>query len=208
MKRGLFTVLFALFAMVGFSQVDVNVKTGINFGSWMGENYGDMKFKPGFRVGVGIEYQFTDLLSLQPTLFFSQKGARDKYVAEVGEFEGEAKLKINEWYMDIPVNLQLRFELSDKVNLLAATGPYIGVGIGGKTKEKAESGKITIDEKSDTFGEDNLKRFDAGWGIGLGVEINRFQVGLDTQFGFCQLVRDVDNSPHNVNIGITVGYTF
>ena len=203
MKRSLITVLFALVAVMGFSQVKVNVKTGLNLSSYLGEDYSEVKFKPGFRIGAGIEYQFTDLLSLQPTLFFSQQGARDSYKEDMASIS----VKFNQWYLELPINLQLRFDLSDRVNLLAATGPYLGVGIGGKTKFKAEAGKASFKEKTDTFGEGGLRRFDAGWGIGLGVEIYHFQVGLDTQFGFCKLV-DESGAPHNVTVGIIVGYTF
>lgn len=199
MKRSLLTVIFALFAVVGFSQIAVNVKTGLNLSSFLGDEYEDVGFKPGWRVGVGMEYQFTDLLALQPTLFFSQKGAKE----DLGD---NASVKFNEWYMELPINLQLRFNLTDNINLLAATGPYLGVGIGGKTSGEAST-RASAKVETDTFGDDAFRRFDAGWGLGIGVEINRFQVGIDTQFGFCKLM-DADGAPHNVNIGIMVGYTF
>lgn len=76
MKKSILTVLFALICTLGFAQVSFNVKAGLNLSSYIGENSDHSKFKPGARIGVGMEYQFTDLVSLQPSLFFSQKGAK------------------------------------------------------------------------------------------------------------------------------------
>lgn len=66
--------MFALCSTIGFAQVSFQVKAGLNLSSYIGENSDHSKFKPGARIGVGMEYQFTDLISLQPSLFFSQKG--------------------------------------------------------------------------------------------------------------------------------------
>jgi len=76
MKKSILTVLFALCCTIGFAQVSFQVKAGLNLSSYIGENSDHSKFKPGARIGVGMEYQFTDLISLQPSLFFSQKGAK------------------------------------------------------------------------------------------------------------------------------------
>lgn len=61
---------------MSFAQLSFNVKAGLNLSSYIGDNSDHSKFKPGVRLGVGMEYQFTDIISLQPSLFFSQKGAK------------------------------------------------------------------------------------------------------------------------------------
>lgn len=76
MKKSVLTVLFALFCTMSFAQLSFNVKAGLNLSSYIGDNSDHSKFKPGVRLGVGMEYQFTDIISLQPSLFFSQKGAK------------------------------------------------------------------------------------------------------------------------------------
>ena len=76
MKKVFFTILFVLCCTMGFAQLSFNVKAGLNLSSYIGDNSDHSKFKPGARIGVGMEYQFTDLVSLQPSLFFSQKGAK------------------------------------------------------------------------------------------------------------------------------------
>ena len=63
MKRSFFTVLFALICTLGFSQVSFNVKAGLNLSSYIGENSDNSKFKPGVRLGVGMEYQFNEMVA-------------------------------------------------------------------------------------------------------------------------------------------------
>ena len=70
-------------------------EAGLNLSSYIGENSDHSKFKPGARIGVGMEYQFTDLISLQPSLFFSQKGPKTSgYEGTV--VDADADVKINQ----------------------------------------------------------------------------------------------------------------
>ena len=212
MKKSFLTVLFALFCTMGFAQLSFNVKAGLNLSSYIGENSDHSKFKPGARIGVGMEYQFSDLVSLQPSLFFSQKGAKYSSGYSGSVVDADADVKINQLYLELPINVQFRFNIADNTNLVIATGPYLVYGVGGKAKfdGKASVGGINIngEEKVDTISDDglNYNRFDAGWNIGLGVEFGRILVGVDTQLGFCKIM-DGD-APHNANIGITLGYKF
>lgn len=212
MKRGIFTTIFALICAFSFAQVSFNAKAGLNLSSYIGKNSDGSKFKPGARIGLGMEYQFTDMVSLQPSLFFSQKGAKYSGDYEGKYFNANADVTINQLYLELPVNFQLRFNISDNTNLVVATGPYIACGVGGKTKfsGNASLGNINMNgkDKIDTFGEDGMdyNRFDAGWNIGLGVEFGQFLIGLDTQLGFCKIYDG--EAPHNANIAISLGYKF
>ena len=99
MKKSILTVLFALCSTIGFAQVSFQVKAGLNLSSYIGENSDHSKFKPGARIGVGMEYQFTDLISLQPSLFFSQKGAKYSSGYEGTVVDADADVKINQLYL-------------------------------------------------------------------------------------------------------------
>ena len=52
-----------------------------------------------------------------------------------------------------------------------------------------------------------LKRFDAGLGVGVAVELGKFVIGLESQFGLVDIV-DADDSPKNLNVSIGLGYKF
>ena len=73
------------------------------------------------------------------------------------------------------------------------------------SKTKFDLGNDT-ERKVDTFGDDALKRFDAGLGVGVALEFGRIIAGLDGQFGLVD-VEKVGN-PKNMNFSIIVGYKF
>ena len=197
MKKGLIFVLFALVSIVSYSQISWNAKVGMNMSNFTGDMDTDMKI--GFNVGVGMEYQFTDMWSIQPSLMLSQKGG--KY-----DVDGET-VKFNPMYLEIPVLAAARFAVADNQNVVVKAGPYFAFGVAGKVKAGGE--------KADFFGDgdDQMggKRFDCGVGVGVAYEIGKFFVGLDGEFGFTNVVDfkvDGASNPKNMNFSIGVGYKF
>lgn len=208
MKKNLFLLLFTCFTLVTYSQTSFNVKAGLNLSSFMGSDAEGSKMKPGIRVGLGMEHQFSSLFSIQPSLFLSQKGSKASEDFTLGGTSLKGDVTVNEMYLELPVNAQLKFKVDDKTNFIIATGPYIACGVGGKTTVKLSSGSNNAKDKLDTFSDSGMdyRRFDIGWNIGLGLDINHFLVGLDSQLGFTDLVEYA--SMRNVNVGIYVGYRF
>ena len=191
MKKGLIFVLFALVSIVSYSQISWNAKVGMNMSNFTGDMDTDMKI--GFNVGVGMEYQFSDMWSIQPSLMISQKGG--KY-----DEDGET-VKFNPMYLEIPVLAAARFAVTDNQNVVVKAGPYFAFGVAGKYKYDG------VDEKDDVFGDDGWKRFDAGLGVGVAYEINKFFIDLSGEFGLAKLA-DGDGAPKNMNFSIGVGYKF
>ena len=197
MKKGLIFVLFALVSIVSYSQISWNAKVGMNMSNFTGDMDTDMKI--GFNVGVGMEYQFSDMWSIQPSLMISQKGG--KY-----DEDGET-VKFNPMYLEIPVLAAARFAVTDNQNVVVKAGPYFAFGVAGKVK--------VGDEKGDFFGDGDDqyggKRFDCGIGVGVAYEIGKFFVGLDGEFGFTNVVdfkSDNVSNPNNMNFSIGVVYKF
>lgn len=183
MKKGLIFVLFALVSIVSYSQVSWNAKVGMNMSNYTGDADTDMKI--GFNVGVGMEYQFTDMWSIQPSLMVTQKGTK---------FAGE---KIKPMYLEIPVLAAARFAVTDNQNVVVKAGPYFAFGVAGK------GGGLKC------FDEDGLdmNRFDAGLGVGVAYEISQIFIALDGEFGLTKIA-DGSGSPKNMNFSIGVGYKF
>lgn len=190
MKKSILFVLFALLSVAGFSQIaGWNAKVGMNISNYSGDL--GLNAKLGFKIGGGFEYTFTDTWSLQPSLFLSTKGAKK---------DGNS---INAMYLELPVMAAARFNVADNTNLVINAGPYFACGIAGKTK--FDMGDHT-ERKVDTFGDNALKRFDVGLGVGIALEFGRIITGLDGQFGFVD-VQKVGN-PKNMNFSVSVGYRF
>ena len=205
MKKIIMMSVMACISMASFAQLSWNAKVGMNVSNLYGKGMDDLDAKLGFKVGVGAEYAFTDLWSVQPSLFFSTKGG--KYSESL--FNESLSAKFNELYLELPVNAQVRFAVSRGVNITVAAGPYFAVGVGGKTTLKASlAGEYDGSDDADTFGKDGFDRFDCGLGIGLGAEFGRILVGLDGQCGFVKLSGEGDSAPKNLNFSITLGYKF
>ena len=101
-------MLFALVSIVSYSQISWNAKVGMNMSNFTGDSDTDMRV--GFNVGVGMEYQFTDMWSIQPSLMFTQKGAKMD------------ELKANPMYLEIPVMAAARFAIADNQNIVVKAG--------------------------------------------------------------------------------------
>lgn len=193
MKKGLIFVLFALVSIVSYSQISWNAKVGMNMSNFTGDMDTDMRI--GFNVGVGMEYQFSDMWSIQPSLMFTQKGAK------------QDEVKMNPMYLEIPVLAAARFAIADNQNIVVKAGPYFAFGIAGKEKYEAGGKSEKIDIFGDGDDQAGMKRFDAGIGVGVAYEINKFFIDLTGEFGLTKLY-DGDGSGKNMNFSIGVGYKF
>ena len=182
-----------MLTMAQDSKVSWNAKAGLNLSNWTGGDSEGTDAKLGFKVGVGMEYAFDNIWSLQPSLFFSTKGT--KY-SETG-----FKITVNQMYLELPVNMQARVHIEGDTNLLFSAGPYIAYGIGGKISSNISS------NDADTFGNGGLDEFDAGVGFGVGLEFSKILVGLDGQLGLTKL-NDVEGAAKNINFSVTLGYKF
>lgn len=151
--------------------------------------------KIGFNLGLRGEYNFSKNVYVNAGLLWSMKGV--KY--------GDGNVKDNPSYLEIPIAIGGRYFISDGLSIFAETGPYFAVGVCGKSKAETKVGNIESTVKVDYFGDDGAKRFDAGWGLRAGVEVNKFQVHLGYEHGFVNIY---DDNCKNWNFNVGVSYMF
>lgn len=222
LKKAVF-VLFCLFpAICGYSQVSWNVKAGMNLSRVTGWINSDLK--PGYQFGVGMDYYFNDHWGLQPSLMLISKGYKVSGIrytldGEVGYGEepqysdyvayASYKLTENRIYLEIPVLLTYRFNLSNDLKLAIGGGGYAGYGIGGKRKEDDlvfDDGK-TWKYKTNTFySGGGTDRFDTGIAAGTTFEYkSRYILGITGEWGLKPTVEDYKK---NQTYGLNIGYKF
>ncbi len=210
MKRTVVVMLFALLSFSAFSQVSRIVKGGLNMSNFNDVDGTDMKI--GYQVGLGLDFPIDKIWSLQPSLLFTTKGAKnDITVAGVNV----GSWKMNPMYIEMPVMLAARINVAGDVNVVFSAGPYIAYGVGGKyTLELVgESGDSKI-FGNDKTGDLDAKRFDAGLGVGVALELSHFVIGLNGELGLTKMAdSDVSkiylgDSPKNINFAATVGFKF
>lgn len=191
MKKFLMTAVLGMFALAGFSQVKWDAKFGMNFSNMT--KFENTKALPGFQLGVGMDYGFSENWSLQSGLMISSKGYKVK--------EGEYKETTRPIYLDIPILAAYKFNISDNTKFVINAGPYLAIGLGGKNKVDG------IDESEKIFGDDGWKRFDLGIQYGIGLELSdRYLINLTGQNGFISPADGGD--PKNMTFSIGVGYRF
>lgn len=222
LKRWMTVLIIAIFPTLGWTQIKWSIKGGTSLTAttstfWCSDT------KTGGRFGVGMEVPLNRLLSIQPSLYMSFKGGKDKNTSTYTytNDDGTEKIiyksttcKYRENYIELPVNLQFRVKIGQKNALLFAVGPYIAYGIGGNTV--TEKTMITMDaiytdgqihdtpntthtisrEEGGTFSKDglNLHRFDAGLNTEFHIELSHVMIGLYATEGLTSLDKNDNNS--------------
>lgn len=201
MKKLAFFVFFSLITLGAFSQAQVkwNVNAGIGMASWYGDDSDGTDAKFAYKIGVGMEVPFNQVWSFQSGLNFISKGVSGDEVTDGWDV---VDVSINQLYLELPLMVGARIHTASNFDLLFKAGPYLAYGVGGKIKAEAgnESGK------ADTFGDDGLKRFDAGLGLGVAFEFDKIVLGVETNTGLTKLMGGLD--AQNISAMLTVGYKF
>jgi hypothetical protein len=189
----------------------------MNFSRVVNKSLQGVNMKPGYQFGVGIEYYFTNHWGIQPSLMLISKGYKNEgsyssdptsYGSEMIPFKGVE----NRVYIELPVMLAYRLNLSGAMKLIFNGGGYISYGIDGQNKytETHEDGYSIWHNV--TFSRIGLKRFDTGLTAGATFELkHRYTIGLFGEWGL------YDPSYHqfkktyglkNQTYGLNVGYKF
>ena len=214
MKRLSFSLLFLFSVLVVSAQLRWDVKAGMSVANM---SHADKDAKFGYTVGLGADYAFSKMLSLQTGVNFTSKGMRDVDVEDDRGYYEKSTFKVFSHYAELPILAAVKFRVIDDFKVILNAGPYFAVGIGGK--EEYSNTAFTNDDYSlDLFGDNRkMKRFDVGLQYGVGFEIdNHFLVNLTGQAGFItpykhpynMLYGDDGKSSKNLCFMLSVGYRF
>lgn len=203
MKKLLFLIAaFTLFTVGAKAQrFEKNI-----FGIRAGLNVANIRFngvspdtKVGFHIGGSYERALTQSFPLyfETGLQLSLKGCQS-------DNDGYTD-KINAAYLEIPIMLNYKFNIHNKVTLYPSAGFYYALGVGGNFK--------SYDGKIDTFGDRafQFQRSDFGMRFGGSVVWRQFVFGLGYEFGLIDISQSYKEYHGDVkpnNFFLTVGYNF
>lgn len=213
MKRHFIALLVFL---LGFASYQVNAQSQFRYRAQLGagsSGYIDSSVKNtlGYHAGAQMDWRVSPNSSVFLTtgLMFESKGG--------GKEEEHGNLKINAYYLHIPMMARIEknmFRNEDAYKYYAALGPYLGVGLFGKTKwddysyvDEDDKEVAVAAGKESTFSKSQLRRFDLGLEANLGVIFyEHLQLELRANMGFLKAFR----VGHGMNqtISISVGYIF
>lgn len=168
-------------ATTSFAQL--GLRAGVNFNN-IGKDAKDEPIlkaenKTGFHIGAVYNIDLIGSFSIEPGLYFSQKGfTLDGEELVVGDpnqslfdlssysLKGDANMN----YLEVPVNVKYKLLDLSILGLDAHIGPFVAYGLGGKLEDTKIFDKDGLD----------YKRFDFGLQMGVGaVLINKIYAGVN-----------------------------
>lgn len=150
-------VLMSTVAVSSHSQIRLGVRAGVNISGVSGDNISDFVDNDltGFHVGPTVEWLINGSFGLEGAVLYSEKGIK---------FKDRDKNKNG--YLEIPVSVKYRFNVSDTFKPFIDAGPYIGFKISGDDNFDGIKDNISSQWKA--------KSFSGGLNFGAGVELFSF----------------------------------
>jgi len=131
----LIAILLLMFSTAVFAQgiTAKGVKGGLNIATLTGDDIDDADSKMGFAFGVFITYEINEMLSLQPEVLFTMKGAKfkDEYTEVEDDYEYYEKYE-GSWnldYLEIPVLVKINIPMEGNIKPNVFLGPALGFNL-------------------------------------------------------------------------------
>lgn len=185
------------------SKLSIGLRGGVNLSN-MDVDHIDTDMRVGYNFGVVAEYALPQSFFLQSGLHLTSKGSKVKYTEYDGDYY-KAKLSINAVYLQLPIMAGYKLDVTDDFKVNFTVGPYLALGIGGKTKADVTIKDEFGSDKVNSFGNDILHRFDMGIGAGVGAEYKKVLFNVGYEYGFINAFYG-DLKSYNRNAFISVGY--
>ena len=193
----IYVIAFILCVQIAKAQT-FGIKGGVNFAN-MAITASEITFSPksitGVHIGPVVDFSLNDKIYFNTGLLYSVKGFKLNVTGETETYTETLN------YLEIPLNVALKFPISDKSKFFVEAGPYLAYALSGKDKVGGES--IDIE-----FGTGSNKRFDAGLGFGAGVELGNIVASLNYQLGLANVLDVEGTEAKNKVFQISLAYMF
>jgi len=225
MKKIFFLIPLVLVFTCTYSQL-FYIQGGVNLANITSTSSGeteDNKMLTSFNAGLMSRFGLSKTVDLETGLLLSGKGSKAETY-----FNGGAdyvKTKFNPLYVELPLHIVLNVPLQKNTGLFFNAGPYVAIGIGGKSQSSAKIGPVfSNSESSIKFSNDDpftseqedadyskLKRFDYGVNMGAGIDLDKIIIKANYGFGLAKInSTEQDNSSNDRNkyrvLSISLGF--
>jgi len=189
----------------------IYVQGGVNLANISTSNSGSTEknnMLTTFNAGIMARSNSTEQIALEAGLLLDGRGSK----SESGSGDTYYKATFNPLYLEVPVNLIIRLPLqNNKTNLFINAGPYIAMGIAGKSKVDGQLAGTHIhssrdidftsaDPTADDQAYSKLKRFDYGANLGAGFDLGKILLKANYGLGFAKInSTQTDNSSNDKN---------
>ena len=159
----------------------------------------------GFYGGVGAQKDLNDLLGISTGLYYSYLTGTSSASVLGGLLSGSNKM--SEHYINVPVQLNLGFDLAKGVRLFAFAGPTVNVGLISKSVATASVGGHGGSSSTDNYADNsNYGRFDVLLGGGAGIKVANFKIFGGYNYGMLDRNKTADTAVHRSEIVVGVSF--
>ncbi|MEO8111273.1 MAG: porin family protein [Ginsengibacter sp.] len=154
-----------------------------------------------FNAGFLGRFGLSKVIDLESGLLLDGRGAKAETYFSNGTSDNYVKTTFNPLYLEVPLNLVLRFPMEKNTNLFIHGGPYAAMGIAGKSKSESKFLGLTSNSSNnikfsnddpftseqDDATYDKIKRFDFGLNIGGGLDLGKVLLKANYGFGLTKI---------------------
>lgn len=162
-----------------------------------------------FNVGIANRFGLSKVVDLELALLLAGKGSKAETYFNGGT--DYVKSRFNPLYIEMPLNLVIKLPVSTSVGAFVHAGPYVAVGVGGKSETESKVGVLTSSSSSNIqFSNDDpftssqedaaynkLKRFDYGLNVGGGFDFKKVMIKLNYGLGLTKINSTEGNNSAN-----------
>ncbi len=162
-----------------------------------------------FNAGFIGRFGLSKSIDLESGLLLTGKGSKAETYFNGGN--DYVKSTFNPLYLEVPINVIVNIPMEKSTGLFFNAGPYIAMGIAGKSKTNSKIGVLsTSSSKTISFSNDNpftsqqddaaydkLKRFDFGANIGGGFQFEHLILKVNYGMGFAKINSTESNNTAN-----------
>ncbi len=194
------------------AKAQVYIQGGLNLANITQTNDGQTEknnMLPSFNAGIMARFGLSTTVDLESGVLLTGRGSKAETY-----FNGDAdyvKAKFNPLYAEVPLNLVVKIPMAKSSGVFFHAGPYIAVGVGGKSKTESKFGPLSSSSSSnikfsnddpftsqqDDAAYDKLKRFDFGMNLGGGVQFNHVMLKVNYGLGFAKINSTESNNTAN-----------
>lgn len=188
------------------------IQGGLNLANITKTNSGQTEknnILPSFNAGILARFDLSETVDLESGLLLTGRGSKAETY-----FNGGAdyvKAKFNPLYVELPLNLIVKIPLDKTSRIFFNAGPYVAVGVGGKSKTESKFGPLSASSSSNIkFSNDDpftsqqddaaynkLKRFDFGVNVGGGFQFEHLLLKVNYGLGFAKINSTESNNTVN-----------
>ncbi len=221
MKKQLLLIAFIAISTLGIAQVkpSFGIRAGLSSAGMQGDAVNSLKntldfangmvttgYRTGFFAGTYATIPFSNMISLEPALYYSQKGygLKGSLNTKATEFlSANVKAQLNSQYIDMPVLLKVNFN-----GFQVFAGPQVSYLVQADLRTRAGIlGINLLNRKIDATGQFN--RWDAGATGGIGYQFtNGVNIMAAYDYGLSKADANKSLNSYNRSFKVGVGFSF